>query len=78
MRTKRPQTSMTFPSAGRDENKELTTSLRPSFLLMTLRGLRALSALSAFNDFKALPSPPTEKSISEASTTVKSNIFQLT
>jgi hypothetical protein len=78
IKTKSPQTSMTFPSAGRALNKELTTSFSPSFLLITLSGLRALKALKAFNDFNAeLPPEPTEKSIKEAKTTKKSKMFQL-
>jgi hypothetical protein len=44
--------SNTLNKADRELNKALTTSLSPSFLLITLKGLNALKALNAFNDFK--------------------------
>jgi hypothetical protein len=44
--------TITLNNAGNELNNALTTSLRPSFLLMTLSGLNALRALNAFNDFK--------------------------
>ena len=50
----REQTSITFPRAGKELNRELTTSLRPSFLLITLNGLNARRALNDFKDFKDL------------------------
>lgn len=52
---KRVQTMITFVIAGIEDNRALTTSLRPSFLLMTLSGLKALSALRAFRDLRAPP-----------------------
>jgi hypothetical protein len=48
---KKKHTNITLARAGSELNRALTTSLRPSFLLITLRGLRALSALSDFRDF---------------------------
>lgn len=44
---------MTFSIAGRAENNEFTTSLRPSFQLTTLKGLNALKAHKAFKLFRA-------------------------
>lgn len=72
---------MTFVIEGIEASKALTTSLNPSFLLITLSGLKALSALKAFKDFKALP-PAVEpervtyKSTIDAETTKKSSAFQ--
>jgi len=70
----------TFVIAGIEEIRAFTTSLNPSFLPITLKGLRALSTLKAFRDFKA---PPEEfplikntRSVIEAATTIKSSKFQ--
>ena len=71
---------MTFPIAGRLENKELTTNFNPSFLEITLNGLSALNALNAFKDYSENPEPPLssaleKKSMTLAITTMKSRIF---
>lgn len=47
-------TTATLQIADREANKESTTSLSPSFLLMTLKGLNALRALRAFIDLRDL------------------------
>lgn len=79
IRRKSKQTRITFVIAGIEARRALTTSLRPSFLAITLRGLRALKALKAFRDFKALPpslpETQTKKSKREAKTTIKSKMF---
>ena len=64
---------MTFIIAGNAENKEFTTSFKPSFLLTTLRGLNAHKALKAFKLFKAYPPFGRLMSIIEAITTKKSS-----
>ena len=77
---KRRQTISTLVIAGIEESRALTTSLRPSFLPITLKGLKALRTLRAFRDFRVPPEDEplrkTTRSIIEATTTIKSRIFQ--
>jgi hypothetical protein len=51
---KSEQTSITFVIDGIELSRAFTTSLRPSFLLIILRGLKALIALKALNALRAL------------------------
>lgn len=74
------QTISTLVIAGIEDRRAFTTSLKPSFLPITLKGRSALRTLKAFRDFKAppeeLPLIKTIRSIIDATTTMKSSIFQ--
>lgn len=52
--TKTLDTNITLNKAGRVLNTDATTIFKPSFLLITLKGLNALKALKDLKDLKEL------------------------
>lgn len=59
--------------AGKAENREFTTSFKPSFQLTTLNGLKARNAQRAFKLQRACPPFGNAMSTTEATTTRKSS-----
>ena len=81
MNMNREVTIRTLANAGREDIREFTTNLSPSFLPITLNGRKALKVLRALSDYRALlllPEKLKEKSTKEARTTTKSSTFQKT